>query len=122
MITRIDRRRTFSGLRRDGRRVRHGSVRLNFLPLDTPKPQVAFAFGRSFGTAVERNRGRRRLRAALVQALDARTGSGPTPVPGALLLTGSRRLLTAGFQTIVDDVGACLDQLGDQVSERTVTA
>jgi ribonuclease P protein component len=117
VITRIDRRRTFAGLRRDGRRVRHGSVRLNHLPLDTPDPQVAFAFGRSFGNAVERNRGRRRLRAAFIDAFSARTAEDGDRVTaanlrGAYLLTGSRRLLTDRYEVIVADVGQCLDKLG----------
>ncbi|MEM7324392.1 MAG: ribonuclease P protein component [Actinomycetota bacterium] len=106
MIARVDRRRTFEGLRRDGRRVRHGSVRLNFLPLDTPAPQVAFALGRSFGNAVERNRGRRRLRAAFIEAFSAGGHA-----PGAYLLTGNRGLLTDRYDVLVADVGRCLDKL-----------
>ncbi len=122
VITSIARRRTFSELRRDGRRVRHGSVRLNFLPLETTRPQVAFAIGRSFGNAVERNRGRRRLKAAFIQALDHRGTPTPAatfdPLGGAFLLTGSRGLLTERFTTLVEDVEACLDKL-DRASTKT---
>ena len=112
MIARVDRRRTFAGFRRDGRRVRHGSVRLNHLPLDTPDPQVAFALGRSFGNAVERNRGRRRLRAAFIDAFSARPSTqATTTLRGAYLLTGNRGLMTARYDVLVADVNRCLDKL-----------
>ncbi len=111
VISRIGRRRTFDELRNDGRRVRTGSVRLNFLALETSEVQVAFAIGRSFGNAVERNRGRRRLRAAFIEAL------GRTEVErmqGAFLLTGSRGLLTNDFSRLVDAVEACLKKLASE--------
>lgn len=75
VITSIARRRTFAELRRDGRKARSGSVRLSFLPLESENPQVAFAIGRSFGNAVERNRGRRRLRAAFIEAACPRSAT-----------------------------------------------
>ncbi len=126
MITRIGRRRTFDELRRGGRRVRHGSVRLIFLPQNTAEIQLAFALGRSFGNAVERNRGRRRLRAAFTEAvrnvhadhgsasaepgIESRTELRPE-FQGAFLLTGSRGLLTDDFAKMVGDVEACLTKL-----------
>ena len=60
-----------------------GPVSLRFLSdgSDDP-PRVAYAIGRRFGNAVERNRARRRLRAAV--ALDE-----------ALLLPGGTYLLAA---------------------------
>jgi RNase P protein component len=74
-----------------------------------PTPQVAFALGRSFGNAVERNRGRRRLRAAFIEALVRRDpNSRPT---GAFLLTGGRGLLVDPFQQLVTSVEACFGQL-----------
>ncbi len=115
MISSIARRRTFSELRRDGRRARHGAVRLSFLPLETDNPQVAFAIGRSFGNAVERNRGRRRLRAAFVEVADryakSTTAVDKSLLDGAFLLTGSRGLLTAGYGDLVNDVEKCLEKL-----------
>lgn len=101
VISSIARRRTFTELRRVGRRARAGSVRLSFLPLDVETPQVAFAIGRSFGNAVERNRGRRRLKAAFVEAAfgpqDHARHMTSTPTPGNsthavdnLLIVGGR--------------------------------
>jgi len=116
VISAIGRRRTFTELRRDGRKVRHGSVRLSFLPLETAAPQVAFAIGRSFGTAVERNRGRRRLRAAFLDAWRDAPADGRAQLQGAFLLTGGRRLLTDPYRQLVADVGRCLDELSTELS------
>ena len=111
VIGSVSRRRTFTDLRREGRRVRHGSVRIRFLPLPIAEPQVAFAIGRSFGNAVERNRARRRLRAAFVEAWRNATSPGSSPPLGAYLLTGGRGLLHARFAHLVADVGRCFDRL-----------
>jgi ribonuclease P protein component len=114
VISSVERRRTFADLRTDGRRVRHGAVRLNHLPLerlgpDAPRPQVAFAIGRSFGGAVERNRGRRRLRAAFVEAWRRLPLERVERLGGAYLLSGSRALLRTPFERLVGDVERCLD-------------
>jgi ribonuclease P protein component len=66
-LWRISDRRTFSALRRRGRRARSGPITMTWLrpePQDpvTP-PRVGFAVGRNVGGAVVRNRIRRRLRA-----------------------------------------------------------
>ncbi|MGI9595879.1 MAG: ribonuclease P protein component [Acidimicrobiales bacterium] len=126
MTTSIARRRTFADLRRHGRRARSGPVRLSFLPLQTTQPQVGFAIGRSFGSAVERNRGRRRLRAAFLEAL----GGDGTPdrgeafpgLEGAFLLTGSRGLLTERYDQLVANVRACLTELEAAVVSETAAA
>ena len=115
VISSIARRRTFAELRRDGHRARHGAVRLSFLPLEVDHPQVAFAIGKSFGNAVERNRGRRRLRAAFVevsQKSELSTGSVDNAhFRGAFLLTGNRGLLTQRYVDLVRDVEKCLEKL-----------
>jgi ribonuclease P protein component len=92
VIWRIRDRAVFARFRRDGRRVRVGSLWMSLLadPTALP-PRVAFAVGRSVGTAPVRNRVRRRLRALarshaselapgwyLIGA-DARFGSLPAP-------------------------------------------
>ena len=81
------------------------------LPLDVPGPQVAFAIGKPFGSAVERNRGRRRLKEAFLAAWRSGSGQRAERLRGVFLLSGTRDLLHAPFRDLVDDVDACLDLL-----------
>lgn len=76
MTARIGHRRAFERLRRDGRRIRpavsdpvvRGCLWCRFIPDDAADPpRVAFAIGRDVGSAVVRNRIRRRLRELLRQ-------------------------------------------------------
>jgi len=63
---------------------------------------VAFAIGRRFGTAVERNRARRRLRAAI--AMDE-----ALLLPGGTyLLAAERAVMTVPFTTLRDHVTTLL--------------
>jgi len=72
---------TFTALRRQGRRARAGALRVTWLPgPDGTPPRLAFAIGRQVGTAVVRNRLRRRLR-SLFAAL------APGLPPGTYLLS-----------------------------------
>jgi ribonuclease P protein component len=65
-IWRVRDRASFAALRRDGVRRRVGPLTLTALPDGgTAPPRVAFAIGRPVGSAVVRNRLRRRLRAAI---------------------------------------------------------
>lgn len=107
MIASITRRSTFAALASDGERVRHGAVRLRWLSAEHPDMQpgtslaLAFAFSRRFGTAVERNRAKRRLRSAI---RDADIGN----CQGALLMSGTRQVLDRPYPQLVDDVRHCL--------------
>jgi ribonuclease P protein component len=69
LIGRISDRATFDALRRDGRRARREPVTVLFLPEAGAGAdgdvRVAYSVGRRVGTAVDRNRVRRRLRAAM---------------------------------------------------------
>ncbi len=66
LIHRIRDRAGFELLRQRGRRVSSGPLWcIAVVDEDATYPQVAYAFGRTFGSAVVRNRMRRRLRALL---------------------------------------------------------
>jgi ribonuclease P protein component len=77
LIGRISDRATFDALRRDGRRARRDPVTVLFLPAPgaaaTGDVRVAYSVGRRVGTAVDRNRVRRRLRAA-IRGVDRESG------------------------------------------------
>jgi ribonuclease P protein component len=81
LIDRVRERDAFVRLRRDGVRVRTDPLWCSFvLDPDLVPPQVAFAIGRAAGSAVSRNRLRRRLRALLANS----------DVPPGLYLIGAR--------------------------------
>ena len=91
MIDRVRERDAFVRLRRDGVRVRADPLWCSFvLDPDLAPPQVAFAIGRAAGSAVSRNRLRRRLRAVLANS----------DVPPGLYLVGAR--VPACEHTFVD--------------------
>jgi len=68
-------------------------------------PQVAFAFGRALGSAVQRNRARRRLRAVL-----AARGHGLAP--GLYLVGGGPQLVGLASSRLDELVGEALAKLG----------
>jgi ribonuclease P protein component len=65
---RVRDRASFAALRREGVRRRAGALSVTRLSDASDPPRVAYAIGRSVGTAVDRNRLRRRLRAVLAEA------------------------------------------------------
>jgi len=69
LIGRLRRRDDFQALRRDGWTVRRGSLRVVYRPACGSQAgvRVAFAIGREVGTAVVRNRTRRRLRSVMAE-------------------------------------------------------
>jgi ribonuclease P protein component len=76
MVWRIGDRATFEVLRRSGRRARRGPVTVTYAPAgDATQPRVAYAVGRKVGNAVTRNRVRRRLRAAVAETPELRSGA-----------------------------------------------
>jgi ribonuclease P protein component len=88
-----------------GRRVQAGALWCTFVldPAVQP-PQVAFSISRAVGTAVVRNRLRRRLRAIL----QARSHD----LPGGTFLFGARpRAAVASFDELVFAVTQLLDRL-----------
>jgi len=85
-------------------------VRVRFIGLDHPEMQpgssvaLSFAFPRSFGNAVERNRAKRRLRCAFVDA------DGPS-CEGSILMSASRSVLDLPYDRLVADVRRCLEPM-----------
>jgi ribonuclease P protein component len=71
---------------------------------------VAYAIGRRFGTAVERNRARRRLRAAI--ALDEAL----LLAGGAYLVAADRSVMTVPFTTLRGYVTTLLAQVREEAA------
>jgi ribonuclease P protein component len=70
LIWRVDRRETIQALRR-GRRRSCGPVTVSWVPGDPAEPpKVAYSVGRKVGSAVVRNRVRRRLRVLIRESAD----------------------------------------------------
>lgn len=90
--------------------VRQDSVRLTYLA-DPPgtggtPPRVSFALPRSAGSAVERNRCRRRAR-EIFRELER---SGHLPA-GTYLMGGGREVVTAGFDELREVLVAAVGRL-----------
>ncbi len=82
---------------------------LRFAPVED-EPALAFAIGKKFGTAVERNRARRRMRAAFTQA-----STGTRLPAGAYQFSGSRQVLTVDFERLVASIDDCRRRVVAQV-------
>jgi len=94
-------------LRADGTRVRRGPLSVVFLAEDpTGTPRVAYAITKRVGSAVVRNRIRRRLRATF----DAQAALGRVPV-GALLVSVGAETVRRTPDELRNDVVRLLDAL-----------
>lgn len=105
MIPSVTRRSSFDALRRDGLRVRSGPVSVMYAAVE-PTPAIAFAIGKKFGNAVERNRARRRLRSAFNDVTQGRE-----LVAGAYQISCSRAVLRSDYAALVAALERCLDRL-----------
>ena len=84
MIQRVRRRSAFQRLATDGTRIRRTALWCTWCPdSDSTATSVAFALPSALGTAVTRNRLRRRLRALLFEIDRA------TPLPAGTMLIGA---------------------------------
>ena len=106
LIASVRHRRSFERFRPEGRRVVAGPLWVVFVadPSVQP-PQVAFAFGRALGSAVHRNRVRRRLRAILAARSEALA-------PGLYLVGGGAPLRGLASSRLDGLVGDALAKLG----------
>lgn len=92
--------------------------------IEQPGHYLAFAIGRRFGNAVERNRARRRLRDAFATAAGFR-GDWQVTVPapiGSYLLTGSRSLLIDDFSHVVANIETCFAKLNNTAKSAEVAS
>ena len=101
---RIRDRATFAELRRRGRRTQAGVLTVTWVP-GAPPARVAYAVGRAVGSAVERNRVRRRLRALVAEA-------GAQLRPGAYLVGTAPRAARSSYEGLREDLRRALAQLG----------
>ena len=84
---------------RHGRRSASGSIWVRIAPPeeDAGAPAVGYAIGRRVGSAVTRNRVRRRLRAAIVEL-------GDEHAPGRYLVGAGPEAADQAFSALVDDL------------------
>lgn len=99
---RVRTRAEFTALRERGVRSRRGPVRVLFVPADGAGVNVAFAVGKPVGTAVTRNRLRRRLRAAIGEL---------APEPGNYLVSASPEAARLPYATLRSELEARLADL-----------
>lgn len=91
LISPLRDRATLLRVREDGRRGRSGPVSVRYVPVgDDERRLVAYAIGRHCGTAVVRNRIRRRLRPLVAEMAT----SGQLP-PGAFVVSAGAQVSTA---------------------------
>ncbi|MBO0730403.1 MAG: ribonuclease P protein component [Acidimicrobiaceae bacterium] len=101
-LWRVDRRRTFEALRQ-ARLRRVGPITVSWVAGDPAEPRrVAFAIGRRVGSAVVRNRLRRRLRMLLREAA-------PQLSPGAYLIGASASATLLSYDELRDNLMRALE-------------
>jgi ribonuclease P protein component len=96
-VGRVRTRRSFAALRQRGVRARHGELQVTYLPADGVS--AAYAVGRSTGSAVVRNRVRRRLRAAIAEL---------APRPGTYLVTARAGAADLPYQDLREQLAAAI--------------
>src|SRR5699024_5780476 len=109
LIGRIRKRRTFQALRADGIRVHRGPLSMTHLDdVHDDHRRLAFAIPRRTGTAVVRNRIRRRLRAVLTDLVR----EDPALVPhGSILLSAGPQAADRSSADLRQDMIALFEKL-----------
>ncbi len=102
-VDRLRGRRAFTDLAQRGRTVRSGPLRVRYLAAPD-SARVGYAIGKRAGGAVERNRIRRRLRAAVATATTPLTS-------GFYLISADPSAADAAFSELVDAVETVAGQV-----------
>ncbi|MBV8074174.1 MAG: ribonuclease P protein component [Candidatus Eremiobacteraeota bacterium] len=102
----LSRRADFARLRRRGRRLETPHLTIVAAPASGGRPKVAFVTVKAFGGAVERNRARRRVRAAF-DRLPQMQGRGFD-----LILTARPSAGGADFAALCEQLSSALARLG----------
>jgi ribonuclease P protein component len=107
LIWRVDRREIFQALRK-GRRRRCGPLTVSWVEGDPAEPpKVAYSVGRRVGSAVVRNRVRRRLRVLIRESADMLA-------PGAYLVGAGPEAASLGFESLRSHLLQALESLTSQ--------
>lgn len=109
LIGRIQNRAAFLRLRQEGIHVRSGPLSCTmFVDASLPSPQVGYALGRPFGSAVRRNRLRRQLR-ELVKTRES------AMVAGVYVFGASRRADGTDFSELATHLDRLLAKAAEKV-------
>jgi ribonuclease P protein component len=112
LISGVARRSSFDLLRR-GVVVRAGPLSVRYAPSDRPAAEVAYAIRRSGGSAVARNRCRRRLRACLQQV-----DRGGALAPGVYLIGVRDEAVGAPFRELEKWMSQAIEALARRNEEQ----
>jgi ribonuclease P protein component len=103
-VDRLRRRQDFIAVLQDGRRLRHRLISLGVRPNGRDAARVGYAIGKRVGSAVVRNRTRRRLR-EITRTLPLAPGYD-------LVITGHPVAADASFQALEEALGWCARRAG----------
>lgn len=119
LIERVSDRGSFVALRSPSLRVRRGAIRLAWIPDPRGRRRVAYALPRRIGSAVVRNRIRRRLR-AVFRTLDDERSSGVTTrfPPGTYLVSAESVVATLPYEQMVATVRKLLIEVDQHGSSQ----
>ena len=106
-LGRLTRRAEFLRIAAVGRKFSTPGLVLQAAPSDQPGPRLGFTCSRKVGNSVERNRARRRLRAAAQQVMPEAAAPGHDYV-----LIGRVETLARPYDLLVEDLRTALKRVG----------